>query len=181
MWVCALITNKSHHNTESKVGKCCSFYKYVLFSAIVLLLLLLLFNSFNTHTILDVGWVEHDTDGRSKRLRRKGNLELGTNLASGAVGADNLAPDGTSGGSVDGALALVDEDDALAQVSLSFSHGRNVFQFQDGSFGSLSTDSTAVTQVTSLQIKSANRANTTGGKMDSKSKSKCKNRNKGGN
>lgn len=105
--------------------------------------------------ILDVGRIEHDANGRTERLRGKGALELGTDLTGGTVGTSDLTPDGTSGGTVDGLLTLVDVSNTLAEVRLGFLVSGNVFQFQDGSGGGLSMLSTAISQVTSLQIESA--------------------------
>lgn len=115
------------------------------------------FQSFQHH--LDVGRIEHDANGRTEGLRRKGALELGTNLTSGTVGTSDLTPDGTSGGTVDGLLTLVNVGNTLSEVSLGFLVSGDVFQFQDGSGGGLSMLSTAISQVTSLQIESVSEGN----------------------
>lgn len=107
-----------------------------------------------TSLSLDAGGVEHDTDGRTERLRGKGSLELGTNFTGGTVRTSNLSPDGASLGTVDGLLGAVNESDTLTQVSTSFSLRRDVLEFEDGSLGGLGVLGTLVSHVTSLSEES---------------------------
>lgn len=105
--------------------------------------------------ILDAGRVEHDTDGRTERLRRQGSLELSTDLSTSPMRTSNLSPNSASLGTVDGLLTTVDEGDTLSEVSASFELSRDVFEFEDGRGGGLSVLSTTISHVTSLNKESA--------------------------
>ena len=110
-----------------------------------------------THQCLDAGGVEHDTDGRTERLRGKGSLELGANFTRRTVGTSNFSPNSASLGTIDGLLGAVDESNTLTQVGTSFSLTGDVFEFEDGSGGGLGVLSATISHVTSLSKESFTR------------------------
>lgn len=107
--------------------------------------------------LLDAGRVEHDTNGRTERLRGKGSLELSTNLSTGTMGTSNLSPNSASLGTVNFLLGTVDESDAFTEISASFALRTDVFEFENRSGGGLGVLGATVSHMTSLNKESTSK------------------------
>ncbi|QBM90984.1 hypothetical protein METSCH_G00240 [Metschnikowia aff. pulcherrima] len=84
---------------------------------------------------LDVGWVQHDSDGSTERLRRQVLLEVGSHDTVVAVGSGDLAPDDSHLGASDLSLTSVDVGNSLTKVELSLLWRLNTLKLDQGHVG----------------------------------------------